>query len=254
MFLIVLHIRNHDSVFSSNMNYNLSNIDLKYVENFDIVFPEVLYKTIRKRKDLTSTLSYEYDNYIQLIKIGDWQLELYPENNLLLKSNFRTEWIYDDEITHKNITNCIYKNGFIVHMKNSFVTITICDSEISGFFDLGYESYFIQPLTLRSNAHILYKLNKSFSRKKRSYFMDNNNTEQWEYFNLTGDIIDLATERNDEEQLENASENSNENQVPANITRKWHREDLDFEEFGYFYDSAWETDMYSGEFEWKNEV
>lgn len=238
----LLHVKNGHSVSADD---KFSNIDMTYVANYKIVRPEISYKIHRKRRDLTNSLSYEQEDVGKLIKVGDWLLELNPENNLLIRSNFRTEWVTNKGTARRNGPDCDYKSGFVFGVKNSFAAITICDKEVSGYFDTGTDKYFVRPL--KSPEHILYQNSELAAREKRSISNDNSWITQWEYFNLTGDVIDIdngGAESKDKQELN--KENSDRNSQHANKSHKWYREQLDSEEMGYFYDSAWEANTYSG--------
>lgn len=96
---------------------------------------------------------------------------------------------------------------------------------------------------------------QKLSRHRRSV---SNETEfyKWEFFNLTGDVIDIGGSTdlaNDHIQTnENATENKETNNIkPVNNSKslldewKWKREEIDTE-LGYFYDVAWEPDPFTG--------
>lgn len=72
---------------------------------------------------------------------------------------------------------------------------------------------------------------------------------KWEYFNLTGDIIDIGNVHDETHtELFRVDENV---QLKKNNRKvlidewKWRREEIDTE-LGYFYDVAWEKDPFTG--------
>lgn len=89
------------------------------------------------------------------------------------------------------------------------------------------------------------------SRKKRDTAPSIQTTGlevHWEYFNLTGDTLDI----NDEENETRLSEDdcSGESNITEDVsndtdTIMWWKQEADPEEIGYFYDTAWEANVVS---------
>lgn len=83
-------------------------------------------------------------------------------------------------------------------------------------------------------------------RKKRNTEENNQQIKKWEFFNLTGDIIDIGNndrshifDYNTEiEHLFNETEQNN--FFTFNSSNRWIKEGKDSEEIGYFLDTAWE--------------
>lgn len=86
-------------------------------------------------------------------------------------------------------------------------------------------------------------------------------TEKWEYFNLTGDTMEIDSGV-DRDQGETADNGRPDKFRPASDSSlKWHRENPDVaaivggkdedEDLGYFFDSAWEPDAYTSKFNLK---
>lgn len=261
--LFVLIILQDFLLFVQNSEYRLfynDNIfnddDISY---YEIIYPKLFHKSKRTRRDLTNNLFYEYEDRKKYIKFNNnWLLELQTENNLIVPKNVKVQWINDKITTDTLISNCEYTSGTLLDVENSFSALTICNNDINGYFNVDNEIYFVQPLlNSTKNEHILYQ--NSLNRKKRSiYFYDNNannnvqNVKKWEYFNLTGDVIDIGTNHIPEDiqqQQINITSNSNDTANKVNKPRILYREQFHSDdEIGYFYDSAWETNTYSGKF------
>lgn len=243
----LLFVKNCVSIDNNSASSNINLCDSNYV----IVYPQIFHTSKRTRRDLSSNFFYEYDEHKKTLKLDDdWVLELQSKNNLIVPEHVQVQWINDKRTSRTLIAYCEYTSGIVSDAKNSFTVITICNNNINGYFKVDNEIYFIQPLNSSSNQHVLYK--NSLNRRKRSMIPttddrnnNKNNEEKWEYFNLTGDVIDIGTnERPEDIQQINLTffNGTNKPEKP----RKLYREQFDSDELGYFYDSAWETNTYSG--------
>lgn len=224
------------------------NIDLTRVTNYEIIKPEFLYKIERRRKNLSYSVYYEYNDEIELLKLGDWIVDLNSNNNLVIRPNLQVQWISDIKTSVAQVTRCEYKSGVITtNVENSSVILTFCGTDINGYLNINGESYFIEPFNKTSKQHVLYQSYSSTNREKRSTNLNNTSLiKQWEYFNLTGDVIDIGVEKNSND--ENGEEDVKYSKTNSTFLkpRKLYREQYDSDEIGYFYDSAWETNTYSG--------
>ncbi|KAK5650098.1 hypothetical protein RI129_001127 [Pyrocoelia pectoralis] len=232
--------------FSGSFSYN---IDLSHASDFEIVYPRISDAIQRRRRDINSNVYYEEENKSKIVELGDWVLEFNINNNLLLTPQLTSEWVSSDSSVHQSLKQCDYKRGVIKGIETtSTVAMTLCGSEITGFIFIPGAAYFVQPYNGSSNSHILYKskiIKAPPMKIKRSVSVANEFNgplQQWEYFNLTGDTMEI----DESSELENSIENElySNGEGAGNLSTnslKWWREEMDSDEFGYFLDSAWEA-------------
>lgn len=220
----------------------------------EIVFPKIYDSTKRRRRDITSSVHYEETVPSKIIELNDWILELdQEESSLNLHENFII--YYENEVDDVRIfengkdilEKCQFRFGKLQGFEDlSFVSVSICGSEIRGYLRIGHDSYLVEPYNITATRlkgnipHVLYN-----NRQKRS--IDISNDKRWEFFNLTGDTIDFDDEQDDVD--DNFEENNITEAVGGfsepifNITfLDW---DIDPEITGYFVDSAWESKIIS---------
>lgn len=81
-------------------------------------------------------------------------------------------------------------------------------------------------------------------RRKRS-IINETADYKWEFFNLTGDVIDIGGDHNQPAVNVNESMHLKKHKKVLLDEWKWRKEEIDTE-LGYFYDVAWEKDPSTG--------
>lgn len=229
-------------------------VDLTHALDFEIVRPRIIDGVVRRRRDINSNVYYEEENKLKIVELGDWVLELNINHNLLLPPQLAGEWVSGDSTVYQRLKQCDYKQGLVQGLgTTSTVAMAVCGSEITGFVLIPGAAYFIQPFDRSNGSHIIYKskiFKPPFRIKRAASVIDelNETTQKWEFFNLTGDTIEI--DELDSEITEEDDEVSDNGDVPdklplGNDSLKWWREQVDSEEIGYFFDTAWEADIKS---------
>lgn len=228
-----------------NEGDGIGSVDLSHALDFDIVHPRISDALERRRRDINSNVYYEEENKLKIVELGDWVLELDVNHNLVLPSRFASEWVSEDLTVQQRPKKCDYNRGVVRGLSTtSTVAMAVCESEITGFVLIPGAVYFIQPFNASSNSHVMYKstiFKSPFKSKRDTSIVDGSNesSQKWEFFNLTGDTIEIDEAENDT--IEEPEENEGENSM-KNVTKtRWWREQIDSEEIGYFFDTAWEA-------------
>lgn len=228
-----------------NEGDGIGSVDLSHALDFDIVHPRISDALERRRRDINSNVYYEEENKLKIVELGDWVLELDVNHNLVQPSRFASEWVSEDLTVQQRPKKCDYNRGVVRGLSTtSTVAMAVCESEITGFVLIPGAVYFIQPFNASSNSHVMYKstiFKSPFKSKRDTSIVDGSNesSQKWEFFNLTGDTIEIDEAENDT--IEEPEENEGENSM-KNVTKtRWWREQIDSEEIGYFFDTAWEA-------------
>ncbi|KAF5281477.1 hypothetical protein FQA39_LY17770 [Lamprigera yunnana] len=230
-----------------------NNIDLSYSTDFEVVHPRVVEVFRRNRRDINKNIYFDEENKFKIVELGDWILQL-NTNSFFLSNELITEWIFGSSKKRHGVKNCDHNRGFVKGLESTTnVAVTICDSELTGFILVSGAVYFIQPLENSSNLHIIYKSNivKQSNRPKRSsptIYKFKEPLQQWEYFNLTGDTMEIDDlELNSSEEIEQIDLlNIHEHYFGNNGSVNWWPEEVNSGEMGYFIDSAWEAQQTKG--------
>ncbi|XP_018568687.1 A disintegrin and metalloproteinase with thrombospondin motifs 3 [Anoplophora glabripennis] len=255
-------------IFLSLFQQIRADLDLRRIKNTQIVYPRVVEKTVRKRRDVHRNMYYEESDNIKIVEVAGLNIQLDSESeaSFLVAPGIKTEWIgYDGTRNLRETKKCDYHSGVVQGTERiSRAAVTLCGPSVTAYFNIDGVPHFVQPLNETTGVHVLYNSKNNLSRVKRSQYNDIYYTEevstapQWLY-NLTGDTIDIDDNAGDElEQVfdeDISSSNGGEhdmnvtggNSSPAEIPvpfseRVNHREQLDYEENGYFYDTAWTAD------------
>ncbi|KAF5303503.1 hypothetical protein FQR65_LT08202 [Abscondita terminalis] len=206
----------------SDINNVLPGIDLSHASDFEIVYPRISDAVVRRRRrDINSNIYFEEANAMRIVELGGWVVEL-GNTNLLLAPDLKIEWISKNSTTKQPVKQCDYKHGFVRGV-----------------------TYSIEPIELKSNSHIIYKnkILKSSNKRKRSLVTVgefNSSIHKWEYFNLTGDTIEIDGSGFDESnETDSYEERLDKNFFAKNKTTTWLREEENSDDSGYFFDSAW---------------
>nr|XP_022919274.1 A disintegrin and metalloproteinase with thrombospondin motifs 2-like [Onthophagus taurus] len=200
-------------------------------ENFDqyrIVYPKIFEKIKKFKQDVSSSFYYEENKTIKVVRIEELILNL-DSPGLNFAPNF----------FQHNTSPCNYFKGSISGFESiSIVALSICGQFLTGFIKKGSEMYFLEPSKDNEGAHYFYDAFKK--RPKRSLFL--NKSKKWEYFNLTGDVIDIDIDIDDSHTQDNNHDllftDFNNNVTLIKLDTKLSNND---DELGYFVDAAWET-------------
>ncbi|XP_017773383.1 PREDICTED: A disintegrin and metalloproteinase with thrombospondin motifs 3-like [Nicrophorus vespilloides] len=165
---------------------------------------------------------------VDVIILEGWLLVIDEEHNLLPSG--RSLWVSGNDTWSQPVSGCKQKAGYVLgHESSSKVALSVCrELQISGFFMIDGDKYFVEPL---NGTHVVFY--KKLIRHKRS----------WEFFNLTGDTIDIGFGPEDSDSDEGSAEDDLEEVDGEDIRRpplEWKRERMDSEEVGYFFDTAWQ--------------
>ncbi|KAH1022499.1 hypothetical protein HUJ04_011892 [Dendroctonus ponderosae] len=188
-----------------------------------------------------------FEQPILLIHIDKWLLIFTKSDNLHFASNFKAEWIKANSTSSSDATKCSFKTGYIQGLESwSRAAVSICNTLLTGYFEMGNDSYFFEPF---NDAHKLFKSQKKNNfptRPVRAAHTD------W-LFNLTGDTIDIEENYGDfdissDHSINESNDSRYENadtEIPLEYLRKAASGSYD-EENGYFYDTAWSAVITEG--------
>uniref|UniRef100_A0A6P7GS57 A disintegrin and metalloproteinase with thrombospondin motifs 14-like n=1 Tax=Diabrotica virgifera virgifera TaxID=50390 RepID=A0A6P7GS57_DIAVI len=243
-------------------------VDLSNAEDVKSVFPKVYIKSVRRKR----SLNIHEDVDIKVVKLGDWLAELDPQDNLVVAPGLRTEWFHSNE-THvlQEPKKCDYHMGIIKGLEApSKVAVSLCGALVRGYFDVGFAVYFVEPLDETTGEHVIYKSKSHiFKRSTASTMPPTPTPSQW-VFNLTGDTFDIRDDHepdqedyDEDEDIELSTESIPEVQEMTMVEKNGSGygeqsiEDLfaspipgpivvDEEENGYFFDTAWSSNLIEG--------
>ncbi|XP_015839228.1 A disintegrin and metalloproteinase with thrombospondin motifs 2 isoform X1 [Tribolium castaneum] len=223
-----------------------ANSDSRFFDAYsEIVYPRIFERTIRVRRDIYSNVYTEESTTLKMMEVGDWTLELNSESNLVVAPALRAEWVDSDgNVTFKDLSQCDYKLGVVRSLETlSRAAVTLCGRYVIGYIAVGDLVFFLQPTNGTQGEHRLDRQAITKSRLKRhsdDIYFEQPQPEQW-LFNLTGDVIDI--EGSTGSIRDNASEEDDlEEKFTTSPLLSWRREQLEDEELGYFYDTAWTAD------------
>lgn len=129
-------------------------------DSISYVYPKIYNVIRRRRRDINSNVYYEVEDKLKTVRLGNWVLELNADHNLIFTEGFSSQWVNDaGEFDERNSTTeiCDYKIGRISNKEKSTVALTICGTEITGFFWDGFDTYFVEPAKVSNNGHVLFK-------------------------------------------------------------------------------------------------
>ncbi|KAK4883298.1 hypothetical protein RN001_006617 [Aquatica leii] len=232
------------STHMSDLDRDVPGIDFSHGSDFEIVYPRISDAVKRRRRDINSNVYYEEENTFKIIELKDWVLEL-NNNNLLLAPQLKIHWVLENSTLTQPVKQCQYRNGVVKGLETSTsVAMSICDSKIIGSILMPGVTYSIEPFEGPPNSHIMYKnkIVKSSNKHKRNVVTIgefNESMKKWEFFNLTGDTIEINGLDDSSENKDKNEPNLNEHFYAENNTTTWLREEVNSDESGYFFDSAW---------------
>nr|XP_023012817.1 A disintegrin and metalloproteinase with thrombospondin motifs 2-like [Leptinotarsa decemlineata] len=237
-------------------------VDLTHAEDIKFVYPRVNVEAVRRKRDIIEEQSVD-DGKVKVVEIGDWAVELGPENNLVVADGLQTEWInLGGRGELKAVERCDYHKGAVKGLESlSTAAVTLCGDLMRAYVGIGDVAYFLEPFDEATGEHVLYKSRNIHTILKRSPSVLQPATAQW-MFNLTGDTIDIDSgEENiefehvfqeetdpffeaEDSRRETTEGNSSTagNSVPFYVGG-WHREQFADDEDGYFYDTAWSANV-----------
>lgn len=135
-------------------------LDFIYAENMQIVYPKVIEKVVRRRRDVHRDMYYEEPDKIKIVEVAGLKIRLdsESESGFLVAPDLRTEWIGSDGIKYLRATKkCDYYSGVVQGTERiSKAAVTLCGPAITAYFNIGGVPHFMQPLNDSGTAHVLY--------------------------------------------------------------------------------------------------
>lgn len=151
LFLLITFELASGDIFTPFMD-STSALDIQFVR------PVITNVLRRQRRDIKSNVFYESKSKLKIVRVGDWILELNAEHNLVLPSGFRSQWIYENETVDNKVVECEYKSGVVRGAEgSSLAAVTLCGSEIMGYFNVGPGTYFVEPFNASHDYHVLFR-------------------------------------------------------------------------------------------------
>lgn len=149
-YLVVIVISDAKSEFWSNSRF--------FDDYSEIVYPRIFEKTIRRRRDIYSSVYTKESTKLKMMEVGDWTLELNSESNLVVAPALQAEWVASNgNITFKDL-QCDYKLGVVSSLETSSrAAVTLCGRHVIGYIAVGDLVFFLQPTNGSEGEHQLYR-------------------------------------------------------------------------------------------------
>lgn len=147
-------------IFLSLFEQICAELDLSHAKNSRIVYPRIVEKTVRKRRDVHRNMYYEESDNIKIVEVADLsiQLDTASEGSFLVAPDAKTEWIgFDGTRNLRETKKCDYHSGVVQGMENvSIAAVTLCGSSVTAYFNIDGVPHFMQPLNETTGTHLLY--------------------------------------------------------------------------------------------------
>lgn len=120
-----------------------------------IVRPRIYEKIIRRRRDISDNDGLEK---LKMIEVGDWTLQLSPENNFVVAPSLQAEWVSGNgDVRARSVSECDYKLGVVRGLETtSRVAVTLCGRCVTGYINVSGVIFFLQPTNSTNGEHHLY--------------------------------------------------------------------------------------------------
>lgn len=130
---------------------------------------------IKKKSDNSGTESNKGE-YVTIIALKNWILEVRNNPILLMQNGFQAEWVTKGQkLSVGNPESCKLRTGIVRGEVTSVVALTMCDSspidgsgtgDMTGLIQVNGDSYFVQPLVTnggvnRQHPHLVYRTKTS---------------------------------------------------------------------------------------------
>lgn len=156
----VFNILAANLIFLSPYQRISAELDLRYAENTQIVYPKVIEKPVRRRRDVHRNMYYEESGNAKIIEVAGLsiQLDSGSEGSFLVAPGLKTEWIGSDGgRSLRETKKCDYHSGVVRGTeKISTAAVTLCGHSVTAYFNVGGVPHFMQPLNDSGTAHVLY--------------------------------------------------------------------------------------------------
>lgn len=138
-----------------------------------VVYPKFYSSIARSRRDIKLNVFYDHESKVETLDLGHVKINLVQNENLVFARDFRVQLVKDGGLNSTNFlgkASCNYLRS-VTSGSEFYSVISVCGSGISGLVSTKDELYFIEPLDLLNNSHVLspYKAEFGLSlRKKRN--------------------------------------------------------------------------------------
>ncbi|CAG9769262.1 unnamed protein product [Ceutorhynchus assimilis] len=205
---------------------------------------------------------------VMFIQMDKWLLVFKDEGSLHFSSNFVAEWIEADVMTKGNVPKCHYKTGIIQGLEaRSHASVSICDTSLTGYFEINKRFYFFEPLNETTAEHRLFETKRKNNFPSRQRRSTQYLSADW-VFNLTGDTIDIQGNESDPDiefyhnpypladgadSKETDKPKTEDSKIPLEYLRNGSIGEYD-EASGYFYDTAWSATVITEAHSWPGQT
>lgn len=103
---------------------------------------------------------------VKVVQLANWILELSGDQNYVLPSSTKIEWIEGEDTRKGELEECDCLRGKVRGFDGSLAVLTFCGEEIMGYFNNGVDAFFVEPVNGSYREHVVYKT---------SYFISSGN-------------------------------------------------------------------------------